>query len=264
MSDHSWLSTMPDAYDRCLGAAVFGPYAADLARRATALAPERVLELAAGTGVATAALVAALPNAAITATDLNPPMVAFAEARVPGPVWEVADAQQLPYPDASFELVVCQFGVMFLPDRVAAYRGIHRVLTAGGSFLFTSWDTLETHAAEAAVIDAMAELFPEDPPDFLRRVPHGYADQEQIRADVEDAGFDRVELERVALTGLAPSAAVLAEGYCLGTPLRFELAERGDPAEVVEPLTAALTARLGHGAVEVDMSAHVVVATRSS
>jgi len=264
MSDSSWLSSMPEMYDRCLGAAVFGPYAADLARRATALAPERVLELAAGTGVATGALVAALPDAAITATDLNPPMVSYAEARVPGPVWEVADAQQLPYPDDSFELVVCQFGVMFLPDRVAAYRGIHRVITDGGSFLFTTWDTLETHVVEAAVIDAMAELFPQNPPDFLRRVPHGYADQDQIRADVEDAGFDRVELERVGLTGHASSAATLAEGYCLGTPLRFELAERGDPADVVEPLAAALTARFGHGVVDVEMSALVVRAARSS
>jgi ubiquinone/menaquinone biosynthesis C-methylase UbiE len=171
-----------------------------------------VLELAAGTGVGTSALVAALPNAAITATDVNPPMVTYAQERVPGPLWEVVDAQTLPYSEGSFDLVVCQFGVMFLPDRVAAYRGIRRVLAAGGSFLFTAWDTLDTHVVEAAVIDAMAELFPQDPPDFLRRVPHGYADPDRIRGDVHDAGFERAEVERVALTGRAPSAAMLAEG----------------------------------------------------
>ena len=264
MSDSSWLSSMPGTYDRCLGSAVFGPYAADVARRATALAPQRVLELAAGTGVGTAALVTALPDAAITATDLNPPMVTYAQGRVPGPTWEVVDAQALPYSEGSFDLVVCEFGVMFLPDRVAAYRGVRSVLTAGGSFLFTAWDTLDSHVVEAAVIDAMAEFFPQDPPSFLRRVPHGYADPDQIHADLREAGFEQVEVERVALTGRAPSAAILAEGYCLGTPLRFELAERGDPADVVEPLAAALTDRFGDGTVEVAMSAHVALATRSS
>ena len=243
---------------------MFGPYAADLARRATALAPQRVLELAAGTGVGTAALVAALPDAAITATDLNLPMVTYAQGRVPGPKWEVVDAQALPYSEGSFDLVVCEFGVMFLPDRVAAYRGVRSVLSAGGSFLFTVWDTLDTHVVEAAVIDAMTEFFPQDPPGFLRRVPHGYADPDQIRADIREAGFEQVEVERVGLTGRAPSAAILAEGYCLGTPLRFELAERGDPADVVEPLAAALTDRFGDGTVEVEMSAHVALATRSS
>ncbi len=154
--------------------------------------------------------------------------------------------------------------VIFFPDRVAAYRGVRRVLTAGGSFLFTAWDTLDTHVVEAAVIDAMAEFFPQDPPDFLRRVPHGYADADQIRADIGEAGFGQVEVQGVALTGRAASAAMLAEGYCLGTPLRFDLAERGDPADVVEPLAAALTDRFGDGTVEVEMSAYVALATRSS
>jgi hypothetical protein len=149
---------------------------------------------------------------------------------------------------------------MFLPDRVTAYRGIRRLLNAGGSFLFTSWDTLETHVIEAAVIDVMAELFAEDPPSFLRRVPHGYADPEQIRADILASGFETVNVETVALTGHAPSAATLAEGYCMGTPLRFELAERGDPAAVVQPLTEALAARFGDGPVAGQMSAHIALA----
>lgn len=253
---------MPEVYDLRLGSAVFAPYAEDLARRAAALAPRRVLELAAGTGIVTSSLVVAMPSADITATDLNPPMVEYGAAKLPGPSWEVADAQDLRYADASFDLVVCQFGVMFLPSRIDAYAGILRVLAPGGSFLFNAWDTLDTHVVEAAVIDAMAELFPQDPPDFLRRVPHGYADPERIRDDLKLAGFELATLERVELTGHAPSAGALAEGYCLGTPLRFELAERGDPADVVAPLTATLSARFGDGPVEVDMSAHVVHATR--
>ena len=147
---------------------------------------------------------------------------------------------------------------------MAAYRGVQTVLTAGGSFLFSAWDTLETHVVEAAVIDAMAEFFPQNPPNFLRRVPHGYADAAQIRADLREADFEQVEVERVALTGRAPAAAILAEGYCLGTPLRFELAERGDPADMVEPLAAALTDWFGDGTVAVEMLAHIALATRSS
>jgi SAM-dependent methyltransferase len=258
-ADTSWLESMPEVYDRCLGLATFAPFAADIALRALDVPHARVLELAAGTGIVTAGLVEALPDAEITATDLNAAMVTYGAMRVPGPTWQVADAQDLTYADDSFDLVVCQFGVMFLPDRIGAYRGVRRVLAPGGSFLFNVWDTLETHEVESAVIDVMAELFPDDPPDFLRRVPHGYADPHRIRADVQAGGLTVAELERVELTGRAPSAAVLAEGYCLGTPLRFELQERGlDLADLVPRVASALTRRLGEGLVEGNMAAYVV------
>ena len=218
---------MPRVYDLCLGGAVFAPYGADLARRAAFLAPQRVLELAAGTGIVTTALVSALPSAEIVATDLNASMVDYAAAKVPGPRWEVADAQDLRFADGSFDLVVCQFGVMFLSDRVNAYRGVGRVLQPGGSLLVNAWDTLDTHVVEAAVFDAMAELFPQDPPDFLRRVPHGYADPDRIRDDVEAAGLEVVELERVGLSGKAPSAAALAEGVLPRDAAAFRTRETG-------------------------------------
>lgn len=254
---------MPEIYDGRLVGPVFAPYGEDLVRRASAVGPHRVLELAAGTGAVTAPLVTALPDAEIIATDLNEPMVRYAQARVVGPTWETADAQALAYPAGSFDLVLCQFGVMFLPDRIAAYQGIHRVLRDGGSFLFNAWDTLETHIVETAVIDSLAEIFPHNAPDFLRRVPHGYANPQIIRSDVEAAGFDIAALERVELTGRAESALSLAEGYCLGTPLRFELAELGDPADAVAPLAEALTERFGTGPVDVPMSALVVHALAS-
>ncbi len=257
-ADTSWLESMPEVYDRCLGLAIFAPFAADLALRALDMPNARVLELAAGTGIVTAGLVEALPDAEITATDLNPPMVRYGSLHVAGPAWQVADAQDLPYDDDCFDLVVCQFGVMFLPDRIGAYRDVRRVLAPGGSFLFNVWDTLETHEVENAVIDTLAELFPDDPPDFLRRVPHGYADPTRLRADVQAAGLTVAKLERVELTGRAPSAAVLAEGYCLGTPLRFEIQERGDLADVVPRVSSGLTRRLGEGAVECRMAAYVV------
>jgi SAM-dependent methyltransferase len=257
-ADTSWVASMPEVYDRCLGPAVFAPLAADLAVRARAGSPQRVLELAAGTGILTAGLVEAQPDAEVIATDLNQAMVQYASVLEPRATWEVADAMHLVYADASFGLVACQFGVMFFPDKVTAYREVRRVLVPGGSFLFNVWDTLDTHGFENAVTDALAELLPEDTPDFLARLPHGYADPDRIRADIQAAGLRVESLDHVELVGTAPSAAVLAEGYGLGTPLRFELQERGDLADLVPRLAEALTRRLGEGPVDGRLAAYVV------
>jgi SAM-dependent methyltransferase len=261
--DSSWVGPMPETYDRCLGPAVFAPVAADLATRAGMFAtPGRVLELAAGTGILTAGLVAALPDAEITATDLNPAMVEYAAALVPEATWRVADAMDLDpddgWGDDSFDLVACQCGVMFFPDKVTAYREIRRVLVPGGLFLFNAWDALETHDVESALTDALAEVLPDDPPDFFARVPHGYADPDRMRADVQAAGLRFEGIVRNVLAGASPSAATLAEGYCLGTPLRFELQHRGDLADLVPRIAAAMTRRLGEGRVEGRMAEYVV------
>src|SRR5687767_1020758 len=148
-SDTVFAGSIPELYDRCLGPFLFEPYAADLAERAAALRPRRVLETAAGTGIVTAALRRALPDAEIVATDLNPDMLRVAEAKAGSSdiVFAPADAQALPFPDGGFDLVVCQFGAMFFPDRVAAYREARRMLAPGGAFLFNVWDRLEANSA---------------------------------------------------------------------------------------------------------------------
>jgi SAM-dependent methyltransferase len=254
---------MSEVYDRCLGPAVFAPLAADLSNRAMLhSSATRVLELAAGTGILTAGLVAALPRAEITATDLNPAMVEYAAARVPEATWRVADAMDLDFVDDAFDLVACQCGVMFFPDKVTAYREVRRVLAPGGLFLFNAWDTLDTHDAESALMAALAEVFTQDPPDFIARVPHGYADADRMRADVEAAGFRFDGLVRNSLVGVSPSAATLAEGYCLGTPLRFELQQRGDLADITPRVAAAMTRILGEGPVEGRLGEYVVRAVK--
>jgi len=259
-ADSRWVGSMPETYDRCLGPAVFAPVASDLATRAGrhAVGSRRVLELAAGTGILTAGLVAALPDAEITATDLNPAMVEYAAALTPGATWRVADAMDLDFADDSFDLVACQCGVMFLPDKVTAFREVRRVLAPGGLFLFNAWDTLETHDVEAALVEALIEVLPDETPDFFSRVPHGYTDPDRMRADVEAAGLRFKGVVRNVLVGASPSAATLAEGYCLGTPLRFELQQRGDLADLVPLVTAAMTRRLGEGRVEARMAEYVV------
>lgn len=261
MSDEArWSASMPEIYDECLGPALFAPYAAHLGQVAASGDARRVLEIAAGTGIATAELVRNLPDARITATDLNPAMVEWASARVPEARWEQADATSLRFSDGSFDLVVCQFGVMFFPDKPAAFAEAARTLGVGGRLLFSTWDVVEASPFPAAMVAALRTVLPEDPPDFISRVPHGYHSADRIERDLRSGGLEVVSLDRVVLRGHAVSAESLTRGFCLGTPLRFALAERGSPAELVPALGSEMVALLGDGPLSADLAAYVVVA----
>jgi len=258
--DATWLEDMPAAYDELLGPALFAPYAKEIAQRAAALAPRRVLELAAGTGIVTRALLAALPEAQVVASDLNAPMVAWASERIPTATWRTADAQALDEEPASYDLVVCSFGVMFFPDKPTAYAEVVRVLAPGGTFLATIWDVLEGSDFESALVAALRVVLPEQTPDFNARVPHGYAVPLQIRADLDAGGLRTTTVERVVLRGRAASARALADGFALGSPLRFELEQRGSLDDLRMRLGDELESRLGTGAIEGDLAAFVVTA----
>jgi ubiquinone/menaquinone biosynthesis C-methylase UbiE len=265
-TDKAFTGAIPVLYDRHLGPLLFEPYAADIAARVARLAPARVLETACGTGIVTRALRAALPSgAAIVATDLNQPMLDHAATRLGGGVtWRQADATALPFGDAAFDAVVCQFGAMFFPDKVAGFREAWRVLRAGGAFLFSVWDRIEANEPAQVVSDAVAALFPGDPPQFLRRTPHGHHDIAALRDRLAEAGFDHVGVETVALRGRAGSSRDAAIGFCQGSPLRAEIEAR-DPAALgraVEAAAQALAARYGAGPVDGPLSAHVFTATR--
>ena len=251
---------MAEVYDRRLGPAVFHPFAVDLARRAAALAPRRVLEVAAGSGIVTRELLAAVPGAALTATDLNPAMVRWGAGTLPSACWAVADAQRLPFRDGRFDLVVCQFGAMFFPDRPAAFAEIRRVLAPGGRLLFNTWDTVDRHGFARALVDGVRRVFPDDPPRFVEQIPHGYHDPDRVVADVRAGGFDAVEVETVTLTGHARSAADIAVGFCTGTPLRAGIASRGDLAATTAVVEQTVAAQLGSGPIAAAMTAHVVEA----
>lgn len=249
---------MPAAYERYLVPVVFRPFADDLAARAAALRPRRVLELAAGTGVLTARLLDAVPSAEVTATDLNEAMVSLGSTRAPGAEWRQADAQRLPFPDGGFDLLVCQFGVMFFPDRVAAFAEVRRVLGPGGRFLFNTWGPFETHGFEVALQAGLERAFPVDPPRFFQRVPHGYADPATVAADLTAAGFTVEAEQELTLQGRAPSTADLATGYLTGTPVRAAVEDRtDDTAAVRSTVVEEMTARLGPGPVTAPMTAYV-------
>jgi len=257
-----WAEDMSAAYDELLVPAVFRPYADDLAARVARRHPRDVLELAAGTGVLTGAMTALLPRARITATDLNVAMVQIGAANVPAATWQQADAMHLPFEAGSFDLVACQFGVMFLPDRPTGYAGIARVLRPGGHFLFNCWGPLATHEIEATVIATLAETFPDDPPTFLARVPHGYHDAGRVTADLTAGGFDDIQIETVEVDCTGKTANELARGYCRGTPLRPEIEARGDLEATTQTLATALERRFGPGVITGRMAALVVSATR--
>jgi ubiquinone/menaquinone biosynthesis C-methylase UbiE len=266
-SDSAFVGSIPAIYDRYLGPLIFADYAADMARRAVTFGPRSVLETAAGTGIVTRALASALPaDVAITATDLNQPMLDYAAAR-PGTErvsWRQADAQNLPFADESFDVVVCQFGIMFFPDKAAGYREAWRVLRADGRFLVSVWDSLAENEIPAAVSDAVAAQFPGDPPQFLARTPYVYHDLGAIKRALHDAGFSRVEAETLDKCSRAPSSRDPAVGFCHGSPMRAEIEARapGRLDEVTDKAAASVASRFGDGAIEGKIKAHIFTAYR--
>jgi SAM-dependent methyltransferase len=187
-------------------------------------------------------------------------MVAHGAGRVPGATWRQAHAQALPFDAGAFDLVVCSFGVMFFPDRPAAFAEVARVLAPGGTLLFTSWDDIRASTLPAAFADALAAELP-DPPDFLTRVPHGYTDPARVRTEVAAGGLAVPDVRRVVCTGRATSARAVAEGLCLGTPLRPLLEQRTGLPALVDAVAARLTAALGEGPVDGELAAWVVSAS---
>ena len=194
-----FTGSIPERYDTYLGPWLFEPYAADLVARLPAREGLRVLELAAGTGIVTRRLREALPpSATLVATDLNEAMVDYARLAVASSsiVWQQADAEALPFDDGAFDVVVCQFGFMFLPDKVQGFREARRVLGAGGLLLANVWHARDENPYAQCAQELLDELFPDDPPRFLD-TPYGYGDHDRLRSDLAEAGWEDVRLEAV-------------------------------------------------------------------
>jgi ubiquinone/menaquinone biosynthesis C-methylase UbiE len=266
-SDKVFAGSIPENYDHYMVPLIFQPYAEDIARRVAARSPKRVLETAAGSGVVTRAVAAILAaDATYTATDLNPPMLDYAKSRQADDTrirWRQADAQVLPFDDAAFDVVCCQFGAMFFPDRIKAYREAKRVLGPRGVFILNVWDRIEENVFADDVTNALAKMFPQNPPRFLARTPHGYCDPALIERDLLAAGFSGVSITTMAAQSRAPSPHIPALAYCQGTPLRNEIEARQPDGlqAATDRATEALAARHGSGAVSAKIQAHVIEAT---
>jgi ubiquinone/menaquinone biosynthesis C-methylase UbiE len=260
----SFSGSIPQLYDRHLGPVLFEPYAADLARRVTAQAAGPVLELACGTGIVTQQLRTHLSqDVKIVATDLSPPMLDYAQTKLTtlqNVDWRQADIAALPFADASFSTVVCQFGLMFVPDKQAAFREVRRVLHKGGMFAFSVWDSMAANPYILLIQETLARLFPADPPQFFT-VPFSFHDREILRQLLAAHDFHNVQLEAVTLGMSSESARALATGFIQGSPLSAAIQERGASFDsVVAAVTEALAQHGGVAPFRSTMQAVVVTA----
>jgi SAM-dependent methyltransferase len=267
-TDRVFAGSIPEIYDRYLVPLIFETYAIDLVARIRELNASSVLEVAAGTGVVTRAMAAGLAaSVEVTATDLNAPMIDYATSvgtarRVR---WQVADVTALPFDDGAFDAVVCQFGAMFFPDKTAAFAEVSRVLRSRGVFIFNVWDRIEHNELAHVVTTAVASLFPDDPPLFLARTPHGYHQEATIRTDVRAGGFETTAaFEAVEARSRAASCDLPAFAYCQGTPLRNEIEAR-DPsrlAEATDAAAAAIRRRFGPTDIDAKIRGYVITTTK--
>jgi ubiquinone/menaquinone biosynthesis C-methylase UbiE len=266
-NDKVFSGNIAQLYQSHLVPLIFQPYADDMARRVAALSPSRVLEIACGTGVVTRALDNALAgDVTIVATDLNAAMIeqARSEGTRRAVDWRTADAMSLPFPDASFDCVVCQFGVMFFPDKAHAFAEARRVLSPGGTLLFNVWDRIEENDFAYVILQSLAELFPADPPRFMARTPHGYHDVSVIRCDIAAGGLDEPDIVTIAARSVARTAHDVAVAYCQGTPWRGEIEARGSLEEATAASARSIESHFGTGPVDGKIQAHVVAARRPS
>jgi SAM-dependent methyltransferase len=246
----SFIGNIPEHYDTGLGPVIFVDYAADIARRTAACGPARVLETAAGTGIVTRQLRDFLPpNVHLTATDLNAPMLEVARTKFrPGEAVEFrpADAAALPFSDGAFDAVVCQFGVMFFPQKETAYREVHRVLAPGGHYLFSVWDSHRHNPFGRIAHETAGSFFPADPPQFYN-VPFSYYRIDPIKESLMEAGFTDINVAVVRLKKEIPDVSRFARGLVHGNPLIDQLRTRGgvEPDRVVDALAQALRGEFG-------------------
>jgi SAM-dependent methyltransferase len=264
-SNAQFVGSIPEHYDRFLGPMLFEPYAADLVNRLRVPAAGRVLEVACGTGIVTKRLRAALPpDATLVATDLNEPMIAYARVARglgSGVEWRQADAQALPFTEAAFDAVVCQFGLMFVPDKGLALREAHRVLTPGGVLAFNVWGAFEYNPVGRIAHTVITGFFPTDPPTFYQ-IPFGLDDEPGLQRLLADARFEVTDIGRVTLEARAASATDAARGLVMGNPVVLAIEARGsaEPEAIITALATALTAVGGAAPFRVPMCALVVLA----
>lgn len=263
----AFVGSVPENYDKYMSPIFFDPYAADMVNRLPTPEPKSVLELACGTGILTRKLRDHLPaNTRLIATDLNQSMIDFARRKFRADEaieWQAADATKLPFADEMFDLVVCQFGMMFLPDKLAGMRKAYRVLVPGGTFLFSVWDAMEQNEISLIVHEIIKQFFPANPPLFYE-TPFGFHNEKIIEEMLKQAGFKEIEFSVVQLPGRSPSATAAATGLIEGTPLSGQLMERDAAAvpEIVKAVAAKISARYGEGAIECQNQALVWRAVR--
>lgn len=257
---------VPQNYDAYLGPFLFEPYAIDLANRTRQKVFEHVLEIACGTGRVTNHLLHVLNQSArLTATDLNKDMLQVAQQKISDNrvQWMVADAQDLPFAEGKFDLAICQFGVMFFPDKQKAFENVYRVLKNGGQYIFNVWDDVSYNDATLLTQDVMQGVLQNDAPDFLKKGPFSYFNQQQIKSDLLAAGFNNIQFEVVQKIGVAASTDNVIKGLLEGSPLANYLQESNAPVQTIQDkLKIVLEKKYGNENLQIPMQAIVCTACK--
>lgn len=263
----AFVGSIPENYDRYLGPVLFDPYAVDLVTRLNVYEDANVLELACGTGIVTRYLRDRLgPNARLVATDLNDAMLSYAARKFTpedGIEWKQADAADLPFADESFDAVVCQFGLMFVPDKEKALSETYRVLKLGGTFLFNVWDAIEYNELPNIAHAIIADFFADNPPDFYE-VPFSFHDVETISSLLSTAGFTETQFFLLRLQAVSPSAEEAARGLVHGNPVINAIRERSSASipEIEATIAEAVASQCGSEPVRARMQALICSAVR--
>jgi ubiquinone/menaquinone biosynthesis C-methylase UbiE len=266
-TDTQFVGSVPDYYDRLLGPNIFIDYARDLAKRAKAVSPKSILELAAGTGIVSREIRAVLPEAHLIITDLNQPMLDVAASKFDsddGVSFRAADAMETPFNDACFDLIACQFGVMFFPDKIQSFKEARRLLKPGGRYIFNTWGDISENPFASIANDCAVAFFPEDPPGFYK-APFSYADPASVVKDLKSAGWEDVGHEKLKIQKVVHDWEGFARGLVFGNPLKAEIELRGgvDPETFVSALTDALRSNFSGSGNTMELSAGIYTARKA-
>jgi SAM-dependent methyltransferase len=268
-SHTAFIGSIPEYYDQYLGPILFEEYALDLARRISVPAGGTVLEIAAGTGIATRHIRNILSqDVQFSVTDLNESMLEYSMQKFNGRNnmgFQAADAAKLSFPATSFDSVLCQFSLMFFPDKLSVLDEVVRVLKPGGVFVFNIWDSYEHNHLAQSVNETLIRLFPENPPPFFD-VPYGYFQIDEVKGLLGQAGFGEIEIAVLPRDSLFQSSRQVAFGFILGTPVCIQIDERGGIAieEVVDIVDDNIYQTYERPLVKAKMQAIVFKAYRSN
>jgi len=264
----SFVGDIPGHYDNGLGPNIFVDYADSLVDLCYEADAKNVIELAAGTGIVSRKLRDKLPpDTKLLITDLNPPMLEVAKGKFSegeNVEFGVANAMNLPFDDDVFDLMVCQFGVMFFPDKSASYQEAARVLKPGGRYIFNVWSAMSENPFSKMAHDVGAQFFPDDPPGFYK-VPFHYGDPEAVRADLAAGGWREVRHETIQINKTIVNPEAFATALVYGNPMIDEIRERGGvkPEQVASEMLSALSAAFGSSGMTMPLSATTFVCRMS-
>jgi ubiquinone/menaquinone biosynthesis C-methylase UbiE len=265
-SSASFTGSIAENYEKYLVPIFFEPYSKDIADRLPAQGISSLLEIACGTGQVTRVIAGKLPHIMIAATDLNPDMITIARKQMgekPNIVWKTADAQELPYNDNEFDCAVCQFGLMFIPDRQKSINETYRVIRKGGKYIFNTWDSMQNNSISMVAHKVTNSFFPDNPITFWH-VPFSMYNSDEMKSLMQKAGFTNISVTKVSCEGHSISARDAAIGLTAGTPVYVSLCERGIeliPA-IQDKLTEAITEGYGASDLRFPLSAWVTEGTK--